>query len=248
MTLSDLRNNEGVFPSIKTLREYDRLVRAGFGRASQFYAGQQILIPRLDDFRNAHTAIFAEVSGEAGQIRDEDCLVQIFGSMLDDCDMEEEFHLLGKQLSQMVTKAKNIQDCVVIVAFTHGRIVAAQPALFGNKRTAMCLALSQIRALFPIITTLNPFSINAYYEALGKTVDGCSDQLNVVFGQILGVPGPFNPAPFSARCGAAVSEMNNLSCTLAVRKALCTPRSLASNRGPGQESGSRSRYRDLHRA
>ena len=140
------------------------MVRAGFGRASQFYAGQQILIPRLDDFRSAHTAIFAEVSGEAGQIRDEDCLVQIFGSVLDDCDMEEEFHLLGKQLSEMVTKAKNIQDCVVIVAFTHGRIVAAQPALFGNKRTAMCLALSQIRALFPIITTLNPFSINAYYE------------------------------------------------------------------------------------
>ena len=200
MTLSDLRNDEGVFPSIKTLRDYDRLVRAGFGRASQFYARQQILIPCLDDFRSAHTAIFADVSGEAGRIRDVDCLVQIFGSVLDDCDMEEEFDFLGKQLTQMVAKAKNIQDCVVIVAFTHGRIVAAQPALFGNKRTAMCLALSQIRALFPIITTLNPFSINAYYEALGKTVDGCADQLNAVFGQILGVPGPFKPAPFSARC------------------------------------------------
>jgi fido (protein-threonine AMPylation protein) len=200
MTLADLRDDEGVFSYIKTLREYDRLVRAGFVRASLIYARQGILIPTLADFRSAHTEIFADVSAEAGRIRDEDCLVEIFGSVLEDCDLEEEFQLLGKQLRQMVTKAKTVQDCVVIVAFTHGRIVAVQPALMGNKRTAMCLSLAQIRYLFPIITTLNPFSINAYYEALARTVEGRADQLNQVFGQIIGIPGPFTRAPFSARC------------------------------------------------
>ena len=199
MTLEDLRDDEGVFSSIKTLREYDRLVRAGFVRASQIYAGQGILIPTLADFRSAHTEIFAGVSAEAGRIRDEDCLVEIFGSVLEACDLEEEFQLLGKQLRQMVRKVKTVQDCVVIVAFTHCRIVAVQPALMGNKRTAMCLSLAQIRYLFPIITTLNPFSINAYYEALARTVEGRADQLNQIFGQIIGIPGPFSRAPFPAR-------------------------------------------------
>jgi hypothetical protein len=201
MTLSHLRVDEGVFESIKTRRQYDRLVREGFTRASDFYARQQILFPTLVDFRGAHTQIFASVSGEAGVVRDGDCLVQIFNTLVEECDLEREFQLLGTQIAEMVTNAKTIQDGVVIVAFTHARIVAAQPALFGNKRTAMCLALSQIKALFPTIGILNSFGLKTYYVALDAMInDGRSDRLNQVFGAILGIPGPFSPATFSARC------------------------------------------------
>ena len=201
MTLSDLREDEAVFDSIKTRRQYDRLVRSGFSSVSQAYARQGILFPSLADFRSAHTQIFAGVSADAGRLRDENCMVQIFGAFVDNCDLEGEFNLLAKQLSEMVAHATTAQDGVVIVAFTHARIVAAQPAVFGNKRTAMCLALSQVRALFKTIPTLNPFDIPAYYAALDAKINaGRSDRLNEVFGQILDIPGPFIPSPFSARC------------------------------------------------
>lgn len=201
MTLEDLRENEAVFQSIKTLRQYDRLVQSAFTGVSQAYARQEILFPSLADFRSAHTQIFAGVSADAGRMRDEECIVQIFGEFVENCDLEEEFNLLAKQLSEMVVKAKTVQDGVTIVAFTHARVVAAQPAIFGNKRTAMCLALSQVRALFQTITTLNPFDIPSYYAALSAKINGGrSDLLNEVFGQILGISGPFTPSPFSARC------------------------------------------------
>ena len=119
-------------------------------------------------------------------------LVQIFGQIVDNCDLEGEFNLLAMELSEMVASATTVQNGVVIVAFTHARIVAAQPAEFGNKRTAMCLALSQVRALFRMITNLNPFDMNAYYVALDEKInEGRSDRLNGVFGQILNIPGPF---------------------------------------------------------
>src|SRR5271165_6590449 len=95
MSISDLREEEGVFESIKIRRQYDYLVREGFIRVSQAYARQRILCPTLADFRSAHTQIFGAVSAEAGRIRDEECLVQIFGEFLEDCDLEGEFSLLG---------------------------------------------------------------------------------------------------------------------------------------------------------
>lgn len=202
MRLSELRYDEGVYNSIKTRRQYDRLVREGFIRTARAYAGRQILYPTLADFRSAHGAIFNEVSGDAGSIRDGGCLVQIFGSSPDECDVEAEFDLLGRQIAEMTSKAKTIQDGVVIVAFTHARIVALQPAVFGNKRAAMCLCLSQIRVLFPIVMRLELFSLNAYYVALEAAIsDGQTDRLTQVFGQMLGIPGPFTAARFSVRSG-----------------------------------------------
>jgi hypothetical protein len=166
MSISDLREEEGVFESIKTRRQYDYLVREGFIRVSQAYARQRILCLTLADFRSAHTQIFGAASAEAGRIHDEECLVQIFGEFLEDCDLEGEFSLLGRQISAMASKITIAEDRVVIVAFTHARIVAAQPAIFGNKRTAMCLALSQIRALFRTIITLKPFDVGACHIAV----------------------------------------------------------------------------------
>jgi hypothetical protein len=199
ITLGELREDEAVFSSIKTLRQYDRLVRCAFTDVSQSYAKQGILFPSLADFRSAHTQIFASVSADAGRMRDENCMVQIFGKFVDDCDLEGEFKLLAKQLAEMVADARTVQDRVVIVAFTHAWIVAAQPALFGNKRTAMCLALSQVKALFRTIAILNPLDIPTYYAALDAKINGGRyGLLNEVFGQILDIAGPFTP--FSARC------------------------------------------------
>ena len=199
--LSELRDDEGIFESIKTRRQYERLVHEGFLRTSRAYAGQKILCPSLADFRRAHTEIFKEVSGDAGSIRDGNCLVMIFGSMLDDFDLEAEFDLLGRQISILHSKARTIQDGVAIVAFTHARIVALQPSVFGNKRAAMCLCLSQIRVLYPIVLRFAPLSLKAYYEALEAAISfGQNDRLNEVFGRMMGIPGPFTPARFSV-CG-----------------------------------------------
>jgi hypothetical protein len=183
-------------------RQYERLVREGFVCASRSYSGRQNLFPTLKDFRSAHADIFSGVSGDASFIRDGVCIVEIFGSYVEECDLAWEFDLLGRQIGDLAANVRTIQDGVVIVAFTHARIVAAQPAVFGNKRTAMCLGLSQIRALFPTIMVLQLFSLNAYCEALEAAImDGRADPLNQVFGQMLGVPGPFTGAPFSVRCG-----------------------------------------------
>ncbi len=174
----------------------------GFTRISQASCRQRILYQRQSDFRAVHTQIFATVSAEAGRIRDEECIVQIFGSVCDNWDLDGEFALLNKQLSAMIAEARTARDKIVILAFTHARIVAMQPALFGNKRTAMCLALSQARALLREITTLHPFDTQAYYLGLEAFIKaGDSELLNRVFGQIFGISGPFSPAPFVARCG-----------------------------------------------
>jgi hypothetical protein len=202
MTLSELRDDEGVYGSIKTRRQYERLVQEGFLRTSRAYAGRKILCPSLADFRSAHGAIFSSVSGDAGSLRDSDCLVLIFGSLLDDCDLEAEFDLLGRQISTLHSKARTIQDGVVIVAFTHARIVALQPSVFGNKRAAMCLCLSQIRVLYPTVLRLAPLSLTRYYEALEAAISGGQiERLNEVFGRMMGIPGPFAAARYPVRGG-----------------------------------------------
>jgi hypothetical protein len=202
MKLSEIRHGEGVYASIKTRRQYDRLVHEGFLLTSRAYAGRKILCPTLADFRSAHGAIFSGVSGDAGSLRDDGCVIQIFGSSPDDCDLEAEFDLLGQQIAEMHSKARTIHDGVVIVAFTHARIVALQPSVFGNKRAAMCLCLSQIRVLYPIVLELAPLSLKAYYEALEAAISGGQiDRLNEVFGKMMGIAGPFTAARFSIRGG-----------------------------------------------
>ena len=202
MTLSELRDDEGIYDSIRTRRQYERLVQEGFLRTSRAYAGRKILRPSLADFRSAHGAIFNGVSADAGSLRDSDCLVLIFGSLLDDFDLEAEFDLLGGQIATLHSSARTIQDGVGIVAFTHARIVALQPSVFGNKRTAMCLCLSQIRVLYPTVLRLAPLSLKAYYEALEAAITGGQlDRLNEVFGRMMGIPGPFTEAQLPVRGG-----------------------------------------------
>jgi hypothetical protein len=202
MTLSELRDDEGIFWSIKSRRQYERLVQEGFVRTLRAYAGRRILRPSLTDFRSAHADIFRGVSADAGSIRDSDCLVQIFGSLLDDCDLEAEFDLLGSQISTLHSRARTIQDGVVIVAYTHARIVALQPSVFGNKRAAMCLSLSQIRVLYPIVLSLAPLPLKAYYEALEAAISGDQiGRLNEVLGRMMGISGPFNSSGYSVRSG-----------------------------------------------
>ena len=211
MTLSELRDDEGLYESIKSRRQYERLVHEGFLRTSRAYAGRKLLCPSLRDFRGAHTEIFKGVSGDAGSIRDNDCLVMIFGSLIDDCDLEAEFDLLGRQISTLHSNATTIQDGVVIVAFTHARIVALQPSVFGNKRAAMCLCLSQIRVLYPIVLRLAPLPLKAYYEALEAAINvGQGDRLSGVFGRMMGIPGPFPSAQFSVRGGESPRRCKKL--------------------------------------
>jgi fido (protein-threonine AMPylation protein) len=211
MNLEQFRVEEGVFPSIRTRRQYDRLVRDGFERTSHIYSGKAILSPTLTDFLDAHRQIFEQVSDQAGQVRDAGCSVQIYDSFVHS-DVEEEFELLGQQLAAMTARASTVQDSVVIVAFTHARIVATQPAVFGNKRAAMCLSISQIRALFPFVATLHVFKHDEYYKALtAALVDGSLELLNAVFGQILGISGIVNTAPFRTGLHAHAGRRKQLA-------------------------------------